>query len=83
MFLLLSCVIVLHTEGDSPGIANPQHGVLRLFLGDVFRTLGFLLLLLFLPGSLVVCAGPGCAVWLGAPLWLRPGAAEGGGRGDV
>lgn len=87
MFLLTShlqigvaVLLEVYTTGmrrrDLPGIANLHHGVLRLSLGYVFRTLVFLLL--FLPDSPVVCA-----VRLGAPLWLRPGAAQGGSRGDV
>lgn len=58
-------------RGDSPGITNHHHGILGLFLGDVFRTL-----LLLLLGSPLGCA-------LRAPPWLCPGAAQGGSGGDM
>lgn len=58
-----------------PGIANHYHWVFGLSPRYVFRSLE---VLLFLPGSPVICAQ-----WLGAPLWLCPGAAQGGSRGDV
>lgn len=66
-----------------PRIANLYHWVLGLSLWYVFRNLEFLLFLLFLPSSPVIGVAAGCAPWLGAPLRLRPGAAEGGSRGDV
>lgn len=81
-------------RADSPGIADLHHGVLRLFLGDVFRAFRFLLLLLFLRSSPLLSVGAGCALWLGAalrlgaalwlgaPLCVRP-AAQGGSGGDM
>lgn len=63
-----------------PGVANHCHRVFGLSLWYVFRSLE---VLLFLPGSPVISVDPSCAPWLGAPLWLGPGAAQGGSRGDV